>query len=133
MDGAMSCRCEEISELRGDEAKSYADEHLEQVEVRRTDGKCCTAARSLAASGLRTTQGARSTAAARCGCAVSTPAATDDQSSEAATGTWSRAARLPHVAGLRQLSIGCLPPNSGEARVRSCIATARWTTEPRIR
>lgn len=34
MDGAMRCRCEEISVLCGDEAKSYADEHLEQVEVR---------------------------------------------------------------------------------------------------
>lgn len=30
----MRCRCEEISELWGDEAKSYADKHLEQVEVR---------------------------------------------------------------------------------------------------
>ena len=30
----MRCRCEEITELWSDEAKSYADEHLEQVEVR---------------------------------------------------------------------------------------------------
>lgn len=30
----MTCKCAEISELRGDAAKAYADEHLEQVEVR---------------------------------------------------------------------------------------------------
>lgn len=30
----MMCRCDEVSELWDDEAKGYADLHLEQVEVR---------------------------------------------------------------------------------------------------
>ena len=30
----MTCRCEEVAELWDDEANAYADEHLEQVEVR---------------------------------------------------------------------------------------------------
>jgi hypothetical protein len=30
----VSCRCETISELHGDEAKAYADEHLQEVAVR---------------------------------------------------------------------------------------------------
>ena len=30
----MRCRCSELSELAGEEAKTYADGHLEQVETR---------------------------------------------------------------------------------------------------
>lgn len=30
----MTCRCEEITELWDVEAKTYADEHLEEVEIR---------------------------------------------------------------------------------------------------
>ena len=31
---AVDCRCASTSELRGSEAKAYADEHLAEVEVR---------------------------------------------------------------------------------------------------
>ena len=30
----MNCRCEDITELWDDEARNYADSHLEEVEIR---------------------------------------------------------------------------------------------------